>query len=81
MKIIHSFLILTFTLVFIGCNSPNDKLSTLQGAVFRTTYTITYFNSSHPIDEIAGGIDSIFSAVNASVITYATEGFPKTNTP
>ncbi len=69
MKHLKLFLL---TLLLLGCVNKKEKLITLNGLAFGTTYKIEYYDSLTD-NKIKKGIDSIVIAINKSLSTYLPE--------
>ena len=68
MKQLYFLIIFSATLFFFSCNKKVDLSDyTLKGAVFGTTYKITYLNADRNYQK---DIDSLFLKINNSLSTY-----------
>ena len=66
------FLFFLFVLSFFCCDSKNQKLITLNGLAFGTSYKIEYYDFNNK-PEISKGIDSVIYSINKSLSTYLPE--------
>jgi len=71
MKRIKYIAILLVLLVFCSCQKKTEKLQSIQGMAFGTTYGIQFFSSES--FDAQKGIDSVVNLVNRSVSTYMPE--------
>jgi thiamine biosynthesis lipoprotein len=69
MKNLSLFLL---ALLLLGCANKKEKLITLNGLAFGTTYKIEYYDFGTD-SKIKKGIDSVVRAINKSLSTYLPE--------
>src|SRR5690625_4180143 len=68
----RALLYLIITLLFISCQTGNEKNRFLQGNAFGTSFSVIY-NAPIQEDVVRRGVDSVIHAFNKSVSTYDPE--------
>src|SRR5690625_6121857 len=68
----RALLYLMITLLFISCQTGNEKNRFLQGNAFGTSFSVIY-NAPIQEDVVRRGVDSVIHAFNKSVSTYDPE--------
>ncbi|NQX85900.1 MAG: hypothetical protein HRT67_08335 [Flavobacteriaceae bacterium] len=79
-----NFRLFLLAFLLLGCANKKEKLITLNGLAFGTTYKIEYYDFGTD-SKIKKGIDFVVRAINKSLSTYLPESdiseINKGNTP
>lgn len=83
-KKMKNFRLFLLAFLLLGCANKKEKLITLNGLAFGTTYKIEYYDFGTD-SKIKKGIDFVVRAINKSLSTYLPESdiseINKGNTP